>query len=59
MTAKGGEKQYDGKPLTAAETGYAIGGEGLVEGHEADVAHLRIYPYFYHFFMTIFLLYFP
>lgn len=38
VTAKGGEKQYDGKPLTAAETGYAIGGEGLVEGHEADVA---------------------
>ncbi len=38
VTANGGEKQYDGKPLTAAETGYAIGGEGLVEGHEADVA---------------------
>lgn len=38
VTAKGGEKQYDGKPLTAAETGYDIGGEGLVEGHEADVA---------------------
>ena len=27
MTAKGGEKQYDGKPLTAADTGYDIGGE--------------------------------
>lgn len=38
VTANGGEKQYDGKPLTAAETGYAIGGKGLVEGHEADVA---------------------
>lgn len=38
VTAKGGEKQYDGKPLTAADTGYDIGGEGLVEGHEADVA---------------------
>ncbi|MGJ0763885.1 InlB B-repeat-containing protein, partial [Eggerthella lenta] len=38
VTANGGEKQYDGKPLTAAETGYDIGGEGLVEGHEADVA---------------------
>ena len=38
VTAKGGEKQYDGKPLTAADTGYGIGGEGLVEGHEADVA---------------------
>ena len=38
VTANGGEKQYDGKPLTAAESGYAIGGEGLVEGHEADVA---------------------
>ena len=37
VTANGGEKQYDGKPPTA-ETGYAIGGEGLVEGHEADVA---------------------
>lgn len=38
VTANGGEKQYDGKPLTAADTGYDIGGEGLVEGHEADVA---------------------
>ncbi|WP_258773777.1 MBG domain-containing protein [Eggerthella lenta] len=38
VTAKGGEKQYDGRPLTAADTGYDIGGEGLVEGHEADVA---------------------
>lgn len=38
VTAKGGEKQYDGKPLTAADTGYDIGGEGLVEGREADVA---------------------
>ena len=41
VTAKGGEKQYDGKPLTAADTGYDIGGEGLVEGHEADVALSR------------------